>query len=111
MIKPNSCLRRAVACVLMSSAVASAAPSPEQAELAERLLQTAQRLAAQPNTRVIAASLADIADRLFENNARLYRESADLRLALGDRDKALAALSAYRKLDGADQLDAAAIDA
>ena len=81
-----------------------AAPTQEQAELAERLLQTGQRLAALKEGAPVAAALADIADRLYENDPRLLRTGIDLRLSLGQRDKAIGLLTSLRKLDPADQI-------
>lgn len=81
-----------------------AAPTPEQAELAERLLQTGQRLAAVPAGAQVAGAVADVAERLYENNARLIRADIDVRLALGQRDKAIALLNAFRRLDPGDQI-------
>jgi hypothetical protein len=88
----------------MLPALAGAAPTAEQAELAERLLQTGQRLAAVPAGVKVAGAVADVAERLYDNNARLVREDIDIRLALGQRDKAIALLNTYRRLDPGDQI-------
>ena len=91
------------ACLAVTG-LAVAGPPPEQAELAERLLQTGQRLAASRDAAPVAATLADIADRLYENDARLLRTSIELRLSLGQREKAIGLLTSLRKLDPADQI-------
>ena len=81
-----------------------AGPTPEQAELAERLLQTAQRLTAVPAGLPVAAAVADVAERLYENNARLLRTNIDLELSLGRRDKVIKLLGDLRRLEPGDQI-------
>ncbi|MGN6725113.1 MAG: tetratricopeptide repeat protein [Tepidisphaeraceae bacterium] len=97
-------LRLAVLAVLGCAGLSQAAPTAEQTELADRLLQVAQRLATAQDGAPVAAALGDAADQLYEGDTRLLRESIDLRLSLGQRDKAIAALSAFRKADPADQV-------
>ncbi|MDB5325555.1 MAG: hypothetical protein JWM57_1124 [Phycisphaerales bacterium] len=83
---------------------ASAAPTPEQTELAERLLQAGQRLVGVPSAMPVAAAVADVAERLYENNVRLLRTNIDLELALGRRDRVLKLLGDLRRLDPGDQI-------
>ena len=100
-----------IAAMLCSAALAG--PTAEQSEIGERLLQFGQKLTGRADTARVAAALADVAETLYSpdattNNgadaARLLRTDADLRLALGQRDRALDLLNAYRKKVPADQL-------
>ena len=86
------------------AAPAADQPAPEQAELAERLLQIGQRLAGATNGAPVAAALADAANRMFAGNTRLLREAIDLRLSLGQRDDAIRLLAAFRRIDPLDQI-------
>jgi len=78
------------------------AASPEQAELAERLLEIAGQLKnVSPQA---AAALGDAAGGMFDADPRLLRQAADLRLDLGQRDQAIKLLGALRQQTPDDQL-------
>lgn len=85
----------------------SATPStPEQLELAERFLDTAHLFASAPESAPVASGLADLSTRLIgaTPDPRLLRLNADLQLKLGNVSKASELLTAYRRLDGRDEL-------
>lgn len=104
----KSMLRRAITPILLTLAAAApitaAAGTPEQADLAERLMQTGMGLTDSVESMPVAAALADAAERMMTDDKRLIRTAADLRLRLGHRDKAIELLGKYRKLDPTDQL-------
>lgn len=92
----------AIASLLTCSTVL-AARQPEL-DFAERLLSTAASYAAAEETRPAAIAFRDAALRIGADEPRLLRSAIDLTLQLGDRDKAIELLNAYRKLDPNDQL-------
>ncbi|HEY0007242.1 MAG TPA: hypothetical protein VGB55_00835 [Tepidisphaeraceae bacterium] len=89
--------------VLVAAPLAKAA-SPEQADVAEILMESADSLLQSREGVSVARPLAEIAGRFIGDDARLIRQAIDLRLQLGDRTKALELLTAYRRIDPGDQL-------
>jgi len=97
-----ACLIVAVPAVALPGVERTWAASPEQAELAERFLETASQL--EKVSPQAAAALGDAAGRMFDNDPHLLRLAADLRLDLGQRDLAIKLLSALRQQMPDDQL-------
>ena len=92
-------LTAALACGPVARSLAAA---PEQADLAERLLEMGEQLdQVSPDA---AAALADAADRMLPADPRLLRQAVDLRLALGQREQAIRLLGQLRQLTPTDQL-------
>ncbi len=85
------------------STFARAAATPDSL-LAERMLQAASAFSQDTKTEPAAPLVADAAQRLVGNDARLLREMIDLRLQLGHGKKAIELLNAYRKLEPTDEL-------
>lgn len=96
------CAALAVPAVVWPSANSARAAAPEHADLAERLLQTGVQL--ERVSPAAAAALGDAAGQMFDNDPRLLRLAADLRIDLGQRDLAIKLLSALRQLQPDDQL-------
>ncbi|MBC7783705.1 MAG: hypothetical protein H7144_07680 [Burkholderiales bacterium] len=88
----------------LTPALSPAAVPPEQADLAERLLQTGAALAQDGNTFSVAVPLSEAALRLVGDDPRLLRLAIDLQLRLGNRDKAIELLAGLRKADPGDEL-------
>lgn len=109
-MNPLTMLRRATIPTLLGLSLGlgmtcpARAATPEQADLAERLMQTAMGLTESAESFPVAAVLADAAERMMPEEKRLVRYAADLRLRLGQRDQAIDLLNRLRRLDPADQL-------
>lgn len=85
----------------MSSVGVSATP---ESELAERLLQAAGAFAQSPQLVSAAEATSEAAMKIVGDDPRLLRQAIDLQFQLGNREKALELLNAYRKLQPEDQL-------
>lgn len=76
--------------------------------IAERLALIADQTAINPNVPVEmlqqSAALLDLARELSPSEVRFARSSVDVLLRLGERDRAIEALGAIRKLDPSDQV-------
>lgn len=76
--------------------------------IAERIALIADEMAADPDSPPESlqqsAALLDLARELSPTESRFARSSVDLLLRMGERDRAIDALSALRKLDPADQV-------
>ncbi len=75
-----------------------------ESDFAEKLFQTANELSQNPQTAPAAEALGEAALRYAKEDPRLLRQSIDLQLQFGHREKAIELLNAYRKLEPNDQL-------
>lgn len=88
---------------LVSCSIVRSAPQPT-VDLTERWLDVAETWANHEQMVPAAEALLDAATPFITDQPRLQRRAIDITLRLGDRDKALALLNAYRKLEPNDQL-------
>jgi tetratricopeptide (TPR) repeat protein len=113
MIRTKSAIRRAaflVAAVLSLNSISQGTTGDVALDryLAERFALKADQISTMPDSPspVLrqSAALLDLARELNPNEIRFARQAADLFLRMGERDRAIDALSAVRRIDPADQL-------
>ncbi len=105
-IRPAALIGVAMMCV--PSAHATSGDAELDVLLAERMAQLADQILSEPEVTTHsmhqAVALLDIARDLNPNEFRFARSSADLCMRMGDRDRAIDALIAVRRIEPADQV-------